>query len=135
MSASAESIVQKALAEKGKQYVFGVTAKVSDPSPAAFDCSELVLWACAQVGLQPPMKDGTWAQHLHCRNAGKMLSVDAAIDTRARCSSTTATRMGRRPRTCPAAPAPLTSPSRLATENHRSNGHRLGCVHRQRQRS
>lgn len=80
MTISAESIVQRALAQKGKEYVFGAEAKSADPP--AFDCSELVEWACAQNQLSPAMPDGTWGQHTHCRAHDAMIPIDDAISTR-----------------------------------------------------
>ena len=54
-----ESILRPALAQAGKSYVFGAQASAADPSPKAFDCSELVKWACARAGVTPTMPDGT----------------------------------------------------------------------------
>lgn len=41
-------------AQLGKPYSYGVEVNMADPSPAAFDCSELVEWAYAQVGIKVP---------------------------------------------------------------------------------
>jgi hypothetical protein len=49
----------------GKPYVFGAEAALNDPDPPAFDCSELVQWACARVGVKFP--DGTWNQIAACK--------------------------------------------------------------------
>ena len=61
-----ESIVRLALAQAGKSYVFGAEASAAYPSPKAFDCSELVKWACARAGVTPTMPDGT-ASTTHLR--------------------------------------------------------------------
>lgn len=45
----------------GKPYVFGAEVKLDDPEPKAFDCSELVEWAFAQVGVTVP--DGSMNQY------------------------------------------------------------------------
>lgn len=53
----------KELGEKqvGKPYNFGVETKLTDPDPQAFDCSELVEWLYAQVGVTVP--DGSMNQY------------------------------------------------------------------------
>jgi cell wall-associated NlpC family hydrolase len=82
MAAQIETIVRLALAQKGKPYVFGVEVVLADPSPRAFDCSELVQWVCAQAGVQPEMPDGTWYQQSHCAQHGLLVPLDEGIDTR-----------------------------------------------------
>jgi len=61
---SALDFVTLCLRQNGDRYVFGAETKLSDPDPDAFDCSELVQWACAQVGVTIP--DGSGAQAAHC---------------------------------------------------------------------
>jgi cell wall-associated NlpC family hydrolase len=82
MTVPVESILRTALAQAGKSYVFGAEASAADPSPLAFDCSELVEWACARSGVTPTMPDGTWAQQAFCRDQVGLMSVEAGIDTR-----------------------------------------------------
>jgi peptidoglycan hydrolase-like protein with peptidoglycan-binding domain len=77
---TAEAFVQKALAQNGDRYVFGAETNLNDPNPNTFDCSELVQWAAAQVGVSIP--DGTMNQLPHIQNAGKGISVDQALHTR-----------------------------------------------------
>jgi peptidoglycan hydrolase-like protein with peptidoglycan-binding domain len=77
---TAEAFVQRALAQRGDRYIFGVEAKPNDPNPKAFDCSELVQWAAHQVGVTIP--DGTMNQLPHIQRAGKTLPVAKAISTR-----------------------------------------------------
>lgn len=48
------------LKQVGKPYVFGYEVKLDDTDPKAFDCSELVEWFYAQMGIKVP--DGTWHQ-------------------------------------------------------------------------
>lgn len=50
----AGDFVQFALNQAGDKYVFGATPKASDKDPTAFDCSSLVQWAAAQVGISMP---------------------------------------------------------------------------------
>jgi cell wall-associated NlpC family hydrolase len=52
--------VTMCLRQVGDRYVYGAETDLANPDPHAFDCSELVQWACAQVGVSFP--DGTWAQ-------------------------------------------------------------------------
>lgn len=77
---TAEAFVQKALAQDGDRYIFGAETNLNDPNPSAFDCSELVQWAAAQVGVSIP--DGTMNQLPHIQKAGKGISVDQALRTR-----------------------------------------------------
>ena len=60
MKPSAAAFVAKANSQAGKPYRFGAEVRLDDPEPKAFDCSELVQWALAQVGVQLP--DGSWNQ-------------------------------------------------------------------------
>lgn len=74
-----DSFVALCLQQAGKSYVFGAEASPSEPNPRAFDCSELVEWAAARVGITPKFPDGTDAQEAHCRNNGTIITVAAAI--------------------------------------------------------
>lgn len=52
----------------GKPYVFGAEVKLNDPSPdhiKAIDCSELVEWLFAQIGITVP--DGSYNQAKTCK--------------------------------------------------------------------
>jgi cell wall-associated NlpC family hydrolase len=55
-----EAVVQLALAQQGDRYAYGAETNPNDPNPSAFDCSELVEWACRRAGVQPTMPDGSW---------------------------------------------------------------------------
>ena len=48
---AAEYFVREALAQAGDRYVFGAQARLDDPNPTAFDCSELVKWSAHQAGV------------------------------------------------------------------------------------
>lgn len=52
--ASALDFVTIALRQIGDAYVYGAQVNVNDPDPTAFDCSGLVNWALAQVGVTFP---------------------------------------------------------------------------------
>lgn len=77
-----DQFVALCLQQAGKSYVFGAEAAASEPNPRAFDCSELVEWACARVGVSPRFPDGTDAQESHCRSNGTIISVQSAINTK-----------------------------------------------------
>lgn len=79
-SPSVEVMVQAALAQKGKAYVYGAEVKASDTHAKAFDCSELVEWAVSQAGGYIP--DGSQAQREYCRKHKTTLPVEEAIKTR-----------------------------------------------------
>jgi len=59
------ALVEKAMSQVGKPYRFGQEVRLDDPNPPAFDCSELVQWALAQIGVTFP--DGSWNQFAACR--------------------------------------------------------------------
>lgn len=77
---SAELFVRTALAQAGDRYVYGAEARLSDPDPDAFDCSELVQWAAHRAGVT--IADGSSAQYAACKKHHTTLSVAAAIKTR-----------------------------------------------------
>lgn len=66
--------------QRGDPYVFGAETRFSDPDPAAFDCSELVEWGCARIGVFIP--DGAINQYGWCKQHGTLLSVADGIYTR-----------------------------------------------------
>jgi hypothetical protein len=68
-----------ALTQRGKPYIFGAEARCSDPSPRAFDCSELVEWALCRIGLQ--FVDGAANQLAVCRARGTATTVGRALAT------------------------------------------------------
>ncbi len=51
---SAYDFVAWAQKQVNDKYVFGANPSASDPDPSQFDCSSLVKWAAAQVGLNMP---------------------------------------------------------------------------------
>jgi cell wall-associated NlpC family hydrolase len=73
---TASAFVNLALAQAGDRYLYGAEASASDADPSAFDCSELVEWALARLGIKYP--DGSAAQI----GAAKAISVEQAIKTR-----------------------------------------------------
>ncbi|MCX5891768.1 MAG: hypothetical protein NTW80_02155, partial [Deltaproteobacteria bacterium] len=69
------------LTQDGDPYVFGVEVSPSDSNPKAFDCSELVEWGCARLGVKPTMPDGAIYQARHCRKNGLIIPWEQAIRT------------------------------------------------------
>lgn len=55
---SSLDFVDHCLRQVGDRYIFGAEVRLDDPDPGAFDCSELIQWALAQVGL-PNFPDGS----------------------------------------------------------------------------
>jgi cell wall-associated NlpC family hydrolase len=76
---SAGAFIRTALGRVGATYVYGAEASPDNPQPAAFDCSELVEWAAARVGVFIP--DGSQAQRAYCISKGQGMTVAAAIKT------------------------------------------------------
>lgn len=77
-----EDVLLFAIAQEGKPYILGAEADAADPDPPAFDCSELVQWACDRAEVAPVMPDGAYWQYRHCLLNGTLISVDAGIATR-----------------------------------------------------
>jgi putative chitinase len=69
------------LTQDGDPYIFGAEAEASDSNPNAFDCSELVEWGCARLGVKPIMPDGAIYQVRHCRKYELLIPVEQAIRT------------------------------------------------------
>jgi cell wall-associated NlpC family hydrolase len=72
------AIAQRAI---GLPYVLGAEADLqSDELPAAFDCSELVQWACHRAGITD-CPDGHWIQIEWATRHGLQINVDEGIGT------------------------------------------------------
>lgn len=69
------------LSQDGDEYIFGHEVSLSDTDPRAFDCSELIQWACWRIGVEPHMPDGSWLQARHCRDHRTLTSVENGIVT------------------------------------------------------
>ena len=67
--------------QDGDPYEFATEASPSDSNPKAFDCSELVEWGCARLGVKPIMPDGAVYQVRHCRKYDLLVPVEQAIRT------------------------------------------------------
>ncbi len=70
-----QTFLQRALAQQGKEYVFGAEVSMNDPSPRRFDCSELIEWAAHQAGVRVPDGSGNQIQ------ATRPMSVEQALRT------------------------------------------------------
>ncbi len=73
------TFLDHALAQTGDSYVFGSEAAPDDADPGVFDCSELVQWSAAQVGVEMP--DGSWLQYLELKEQGAVIPVEQAAQT------------------------------------------------------
>jgi cell wall-associated NlpC family hydrolase len=78
---TAQDILSRAKTQIGKPYIYGYEVDLTDPDPAAFDCSELIQWVCAQESITPVMPDGAIYQMRFCRKLGRLIDVDEAIKT------------------------------------------------------
>jgi hypothetical protein len=77
-----ELVLGFALAQEGDEYKRDINLDLDDPDPHAFDCAELVEWACHQARVDPTMPDGSWIQAQHCSRNGKLIPVAGALTTR-----------------------------------------------------
>jgi cell wall-associated NlpC family hydrolase len=75
----AQQFLSTALSQAGKPYVWGASASPTDPSPKAFDCSELTKWAAERVGVNLP--DVASAQYLYLKNHNALIPVSQALHT------------------------------------------------------
>lgn len=76
----ASDFVAFAQSMAGHAYVYGAEVSLTDPTPGAFDCSELVQWAAARAGVTFP--DGSSNQYAACQKAGTLITEDVAAWTR-----------------------------------------------------
>lgn len=74
--ATTEDFVHLALRQQGKGYDFASEASPLDPDPDEFDCSELVEWALARLGVRFP--DGSFNQW----DAVHRMALSAGLRTR-----------------------------------------------------
>jgi cell wall-associated NlpC family hydrolase len=78
-SSVAQAFLQIALAQQGKQYIYGADPPASNTNPSAFDCEGLTRWAAARVGIDIPM--GATFQYRYLEQHGTTMSVDQALHT------------------------------------------------------
>lgn len=81
MGPAIQKAVRLALAQVGKPYVFGAEATSTDPSPEAFDCSELTQWIDLRVGTGK-LPDGSMNQRAYCQQQDTMVSIAKGLRTR-----------------------------------------------------
>lgn len=74
-------LLELVTSQDGDSYIFGVEVRPSESNPEAFDCSELIEWACARLDVEPRMPDGSWYQARHCRSQNTLIEVEEAINT------------------------------------------------------
>lgn len=81
MTVTGQQIVDKAMTQEGKPYIFGYEVDLDDPDPKSLDCSELVEWVCHQLGVKPTMPDGAIYQYRHCDHQGDLIDLQDAYTT------------------------------------------------------
>lgn len=81
MARRIETVVRGALAQVGLPYIFGYEEQATDPTPEAFDCSELTEYLddCYGPGTMP---DGSMAQLAYCQSRKTMIPVERALEIR-----------------------------------------------------
>ena len=72
-------MIDKALAQVGDQYIFGVEVSVTDPDPSAWDSAELTRWAAFQAGSVIP--GSSFEQYLDLKSKGLLVPVDEGKTT------------------------------------------------------
>lgn len=72
----AADFVNEALSQAHKAYVYGSQVSPSNANPTSFDCSALVQWAAARVGVDLPRTSGSI--FAAAKKAGTLISVDRA---------------------------------------------------------
>lgn len=77
---TAHQIVELAMQQAGKPYIYGYEVHLDNPDPQAFDCSELVQWVCHRLGVRPEMPDGAIWQYKHCAAHHTIVPVKRAVD-------------------------------------------------------
>lgn len=67
------TVVQAAMSQRGKPYVWDTPTNVNDPDPKSFDCSGLTMWAYAKIGVH--LAHYTVSQE----QAGRPITLDQAL--------------------------------------------------------
>lgn len=76
---SVSAFVNRCISQSGDTYIYGAETNLADSNPSAFDCSELIEWACAQVGVYMP--DQSTAQINYAKSKGMGLTVAEGLNT------------------------------------------------------
>lgn len=79
---TAAEFVALARSQEGDRYIFGHEVSPSDSDPSAFDCSELIEWVGARLGVTPRIPDGSWNQYRHSAAHGLTIPVADAYPVR-----------------------------------------------------
>src|SRR5690606_28256094 len=79
---TAAEFVALARSQEGDRYIFGHEVSPSDSDPSAFDCSELIEWVGARLGVTPRIPDGSWNQYRHSAAHGLTIPVADAYSVR-----------------------------------------------------
>lgn len=77
-----EDMLLWAMAQRGDAYIFGAEVPLTAQDARAWDCSELVEWACAKAGVAPAVPDGAFNQWAQIKRADRLISVRDGMATR-----------------------------------------------------
>jgi cell wall-associated NlpC family hydrolase len=75
-----DTFVNDALGQAGDPYIWGASPDAHNANPTGFDCSSLVEWSAAQVGIDLPRT--SYGQYLALQQQGSTISVEQALHTR-----------------------------------------------------
>jgi cell wall-associated NlpC family hydrolase len=79
--ATVEDVLVWAIAQKGDRYIFGAEVP-PHVDGSAWDCSELVEWACAKAQVVPRVPDGAYNQWFAIKNKDGLIPVEEGMRTR-----------------------------------------------------
>jgi cell wall-associated NlpC family hydrolase len=77
-----EDMLLWAISQRGDAYIFGAEVPMTAQDAKAWDCSELVEWACAKAGVAPAVPDGAFNQWAQIKRANRLISVHEGLQTR-----------------------------------------------------
>jgi cell wall-associated NlpC family hydrolase len=80
--ATIEDVLLWAIAQQGDRYVFGAEVSPQVDDASAWDCSELVQWACAKADVVPAVPDGAYYQWNAIKMKGNLVPVTEGLRTR-----------------------------------------------------
>lgn len=72
-------VLETAISQFGKKYVYASAPSPTIKNPPSFDCSGYTRWVLGRNGITAPA--GSWNQAMWCRDRGLLVSVQDAINT------------------------------------------------------
>lgn len=76
MAPTGNDLLQLALAQRGKPYVYAAQPPPTVANPPAFDCSGLTRWVAGRLGVYLPA--GSWVQRDYCAARGGLITLAQA---------------------------------------------------------